>query len=111
MMVMQHLFVVIRRYGPPYERGLPLEEQQDWEAHRVFMNALVAEGLVRLGGPLEEREDVLLIFQAENKTEIRTASRRRSLDKVRDPLDRANLALELADREGGVATPRCAERF
>jgi uncharacterized protein YciI len=70
MMVMQRLFVVIRRYGPPYERGLPLEEQQDWEAHRVFMNALEAEGLVRLGGPLEEREDVLLIFQAENKTEI-----------------------------------------
>ncbi len=67
---MQHLFVVIRRYGPPYARGLPLEEQQDWEAHRVFMNALEAEGLVRLGGPLEEREDVLLIFQAENKTEI-----------------------------------------
>jgi hypothetical protein len=41
---MQHLFVVIRRYGPPYARGLPLEEQQDWEAHRVFMNALEAGG-------------------------------------------------------------------
>ena len=67
---MQHLFVVIRRYGPPYAHGLPLEEQQDWEAHRAFMNALEAEGLVRLGGPLEEREDVLLIFRAENSTEI-----------------------------------------
>lgn len=50
---MQHLFVVIRRYGPPYARDLPLEEQQDWEAHRAFMNALEAEGIVRLGGPLE----------------------------------------------------------
>jgi uncharacterized protein YciI len=67
---MQHLFVVIRRYGPPYARGLPLEQQQDWEAHRAFMNALEAEGLVRLGGPLEEREDVLLIFHAQNRTEI-----------------------------------------
>ena len=67
---MQHLFVVIRRYGPPYARDLPLEEQQDWEAHRTFMNALEAAGLVRLGGPLEEREDVLLIFRAENRTEI-----------------------------------------
>ena len=46
---MQHLFAVVRRYGPPYARGLPLEEQQDWEAHRAFMNALEAEGLVRLG--------------------------------------------------------------
>ena len=70
MSVTQHLFVVIRRYGPPYARGLPLEEQQDWEAHRAFMNALEAEGFVRLGGPLEEREDVLLIFRAKDKDEI-----------------------------------------
>ena len=67
---MQPLFLVMRRYGPPYEPRLPLEEQPDWEAHRTFMNALEAEGLVRLGGPLEEREDVLLIFRAESKEEI-----------------------------------------
>ena len=69
-MVVQRLFVVIRRYGPPYARDLPLEAQQDWEAHRAFMNALEAEGLVRLGGPLEEREDVLLIFRGKHKEEI-----------------------------------------
>lgn len=67
---MQDLFVVIRRYGPPYEPGLPLEEQQAWEAHRAFMKAIEAERLVRLGGPLEEREDVLLIFRAKDKDEI-----------------------------------------
>jgi uncharacterized protein YciI len=69
-MVTQHLFAVIRRYGPPYARGLPLEDQQDWEAHRVFMSALEADGFVRLGGPLEEREDVLLVFRAKDKEEI-----------------------------------------
>jgi uncharacterized protein YciI len=67
---MQDLFVVIRRYGPPYEPDRPLEEQQDWEAHRMFMNALEAEGFARLGGPLEEREDVLLVFRAESNGEI-----------------------------------------
>ena len=67
---MRHLFVVMRRYGPPYDPGRPLEEQQDWEAHRAFMNALEADGLVRLGGPLEEREDVLLIFHAESGEDI-----------------------------------------
>jgi uncharacterized protein YciI len=70
MKVMQDLFVVIRRYGPPYARGLPLEQQQDWETHRAFMNVLEAEGLVRLGGPLEEREDVLLVFRGKDKDEI-----------------------------------------
>ena len=34
------------------------------------MNALEAEGLVRLGGPLEEREDVLLVFRAREREEI-----------------------------------------
>ena len=67
---MDDLFVVIRRYGPSYAPGRPLEEQLDWEAHRAFMNALEADGFVRLGGPLEEREDVLLIFRARGKEEI-----------------------------------------
>jgi uncharacterized protein YciI len=66
----QNLFVVMRRYGPPYSPGWPLEEQQDWEAHRAFMNALESEGVVRLGGPLEEREDVLLVFRANDIGEI-----------------------------------------
>ena len=67
---MQDLFMVIRRYGPPYAQGLPLEEQQDWEAHAAFMDALEAEGLVCLGDQLEEREDVLLVFRAKDKDEI-----------------------------------------
>jgi len=67
---MQDLFVVIRRYGPPFARDLALEQQQDWEVHAAFMDALEAEGLVRLGGPLEERDDVLLIFRANDKDEI-----------------------------------------
>ena len=52
---MRRLFAVMRRYGPPYDPGRPLEEQQDWEAHRAFMNALEADGLVRRAtksGPL-----------------------------------------------------------
>jgi uncharacterized protein YciI len=64
------LFMVIRRYGPPYDREKPLEAQLEWEAHRVFMNALEAKGVARLDGPLEGGDDVLLIFRAGNKDEI-----------------------------------------
>jgi hypothetical protein len=60
------LFVVMRRYGPPYDPLKPLEAQLDWEGHRVFMNALEAEGLARLGGTAE----VLLVFRAESEEEI-----------------------------------------
>ena len=34
------------------------------------MNDLEAKGIARLGGPLEEGDDVLLIFRARNKDEI-----------------------------------------
>ena len=64
------LFVVIRRYGPPYDPHKPLEEQLDWEGHRIFMNALEAEGLARLAGPREGTTEVLLVFRANNEDEI-----------------------------------------
>ena len=64
------LFVVIRRYGPPYDPQKPLEAQLEWEAHRVFMNALEAEGLARLAGPLEGTGEVLLVFRAESQDEV-----------------------------------------
>lgn len=65
------LFMVMRRYGPPYDPGKPLEAQLEWEAHRVFMNALEADGIARLAGPLEGREDVLLVFRADSAEAVR----------------------------------------
>jgi uncharacterized protein YciI len=64
------LFVVMRRYGPPHDPQKPIEAQLDWESHRIFMNALEAEGLARLAGPLEGTTEVLLIFRVENAEEI-----------------------------------------
>jgi hypothetical protein len=68
--VNQSLFMIIRRYGGPYDPESPLEAQADWEAHRPFMNALGARGLARLAGSLEGGEDVLLIFRAESREAI-----------------------------------------
>jgi uncharacterized protein YciI len=45
--------------------------QSGWRAHAQFMNALAAEGLILVGGPLEGTGDTLLIFRAENEEEIR----------------------------------------
>lgn len=60
------LFVAFRRYGATFDPRKPLQAQPDWEAHRAFMNALEAEGMVRLGGPLQGTDEVLLVFHAEN---------------------------------------------
>lgn len=64
------LFIVIRRYGPPYDRQRALEAQSEWEAHRLFMRAVEAEGVVRLAGPLEGGTEALLVVRAESKEEV-----------------------------------------
>jgi len=49
-----------------------MEEQEDWKSHAAFMNALEAEGVVLLGGPLEGTPDVLLIIRANDAQQIRS---------------------------------------
>jgi len=70
------LFVVIRRYGPPYDPQKPLEAQLDWEGHRLFMNALEAEGLARLAGPLEGTTEFFSYSEPTVRTKSTSASRR-----------------------------------
>lgn len=47
-----------------------MEEQADWRQHADFMNGLVADGFVLLGGPLTGTRDVLLIVRAENVAQV-----------------------------------------
>ena len=65
------LFAVILNHGPAYKTGTRLEDQVEWAAHAKFMDALVHDGVVVLGGPLEGTTEVLLIFRAESADEIR----------------------------------------
>jgi uncharacterized protein YciI len=46
-------FVVTNEQGPAWIPGRPMREQENWAEHAAFMNALVDEGLVVLGGPIE----------------------------------------------------------
>ena len=64
------LFAVIRSRGPAWNSALPLDDQVEWAAHAAFMNGLLKEGFVALGGPLEGTPDVLLIVRATDTSEI-----------------------------------------
>ena len=68
---MPQLFAVIRTRGPAFEPSRPLEAQADWAAHAAFMNGLVRDGSVILGGPLEGTADVLLIMRAASADDAR----------------------------------------
>ena len=66
----RRVFAVINTRGPNWNDDKPMEEQGDWRAHADFMNGLLAEGFVLLGGPLVGTRDVLLIVRAQHEAEI-----------------------------------------
>jgi uncharacterized protein YciI len=63
-------FAVTVDHGPAWDESRPMREQNEWDAHARFMDALVDEGFIVLGGPLGEGRRVLLAISAEDETEI-----------------------------------------
>jgi uncharacterized protein YciI len=62
-------FAVTMVAGPGWDAGRPRREQPEWDAHAAFMDGLVADGFVVLGGPLAD-ERVLLVLEAADESEI-----------------------------------------
>jgi uncharacterized protein YciI len=63
--------VVVLRSGPQWQVGRPLEEQPGWEEHADFMDALVADGFIVLGGPLGDEHRVVHAVEAESEQAVR----------------------------------------
>jgi uncharacterized protein YciI len=63
--------VTLRRSGPEFDRSLPLEQQSGWDAHAAFMDRLVDEGFIVLGGTLPGDRTVHAI-EAESEDAIRS---------------------------------------
>ena len=64
-------FVVLRRSGPQWDPSRPLEEQSGWDGHAAYMDALVHDGTVLLGGPLQDEQRVVLAVEAPSEDEAR----------------------------------------
>jgi uncharacterized protein YciI len=64
------VFAVVNSRGPNWRDDKPMEEQGGWRAHADFMNALVDQGFMLLGGPLVGTRDVLLIVRATDEAEV-----------------------------------------
>jgi uncharacterized protein YciI len=54
-----------------WDRSRPLEGQSDWPAHASFMDGLVEQGLIVLGGPLADEHRVVHVFEAESEEHVR----------------------------------------
>jgi len=48
-----------------------MEQQTGWQAHAAFMDALVEQGFVVLGGPLADEVRVVLAIEADTEDSVR----------------------------------------
>jgi len=65
-------FVLTMVHGPSWDPSRGIREQDRWDEHAEFMDALVEEGLVVLGGPIGDGEQVQLVVEAPDEPAIRT---------------------------------------
>jgi uncharacterized protein len=66
-------FLVKHVPGPAWDHSRRRREQADWDEHAAFMDALTAEGVIVLGGPVGtgDGDYALLVMDAEDETEVR----------------------------------------
>jgi len=68
---MAMFLVVLKRSGPEWDPGRPMEEQSGWAEHASFMDALVDAGFLVLGGPLADDHRVVHVIEAESEDAVR----------------------------------------
>ncbi len=82
--------VVIHRSGPEWDASRPLEEQSGWDEHAAFMDGLVDDGFIVLGGPLADEHRVVHAVEAESEDAIRATL-------ARDPWSETHLRVDTID--------------
>jgi uncharacterized protein YciI len=67
------LFLVERHKGPAWDHAKPRREQAGWDEHAAFMDGLVDDGFVLLGGPVGEGdgEEAVLVVDAKDEAAVR----------------------------------------
>jgi uncharacterized protein YciI len=66
-------FLVKRAHGRHWDGSRLRREQNGWDAHAAFMDKLVDEGFVVLGGPVGDGDghSALLVVEAESEADVR----------------------------------------
>ena len=63
-------YVAVRAAGPAWDATRGMREQERWDDHAAFMDALAAEGWIVLGGPLGDGTRALHVVAAASVQEV-----------------------------------------
>ena len=80
---------MLRQSGPEWKAGEPLEAQSGWREHAVFMDGLVDDGFIVLGGPLGDGR-VVHVVEAESEADVRATF-------ARDPWSGTHLVVDAVE--------------
>ncbi len=64
-------FAVRLVHGPGWDPSRPIRDQDGWDEHAAFMDGLVDDGFVILGGPVGDGEQTLHVVEAADENDIR----------------------------------------
>jgi hypothetical protein len=87
---MATFLVLLHRSGPEWNPSLPLEEQSGWPEHAAFMDGLVDDGFMILGGPLADEVRVAHVVEADSEDAVRATF-------ARDPWSESHLQVASID--------------
>lgn len=65
------MFAVRLERGGPYDFSRDLREQDGFEEHAAFMDSLVEDGFIVLGGPVAGERDTLHAIEAPSEEAVR----------------------------------------
>lgn len=65
------LFVLTLPFGPSWDATRERREQPGWAEHAAFMDGLVDDGFVILGGPVGDGSEAMLVVDAADEEEVR----------------------------------------
>ena len=82
--------VILRRSGPEYDHSRPLEEQSGWLEHAAFMDGLVEDGFIVLGGVLGDEVRTAHAVEADSEEAVRQTL-------ARDPWAGSHLVVDSID--------------
>ncbi len=68
---MSKVFVMTSVAGPHRDLAKGTREQPYWDEHAQFIDRLVAEGFIVMGGPLVDEGGAMLIVSAEDEDEVK----------------------------------------
>jgi uncharacterized protein YciI len=63
-------FAVTLVHGPGWDASRPIRQQDNWDEHAAFMDGLVDDGFLIVGGPLSDGSRTLHLIDADDELAV-----------------------------------------